>query len=198
MESILIIILFCLQLVSFFLIMLLYAKLNKFKELEKKQEQLVDEMDSALSVYLLEMKEENNRLIEELASIQKIGQAAKPAMKPVPIQPTTNKFVSPISASNIYKTNKEKQMQREEVLTPISKEEPPITSVNSQSNSQTVVQALKIQRVQSEVDETIDIKELSFEEMVLDMYRSGKTIEDIAKSLNKGKTEIELLIKFHK
>ena len=36
-----------------------------------------------------------------------------------------------------------------------------------------------------------------FERRVVEMYYAGKTIEDIAKETQKGKTEIELLIKFH-
>ena len=36
-----------------------------------------------------------------------------------------------------------------------------------------------------------------FERKVVAMYQAGKTIEEIAKETQKGKTEIELLIKFH-
>ena len=56
-----------LQLLSFYFIILLNMKLSKFKDLERKQEQLMREMDDAVGVYLLEMREENNRLIEELS-----------------------------------------------------------------------------------------------------------------------------------
>lgn len=41
-------------------------------------------------------------------------------------------------------------------------------------------------------------EDLSFEDHVLLLYSKGFSIEDIAKKLSKGKTEIELLLKFNK
>ncbi|MEI4768549.1 hypothetical protein WAX74_02615 [Psychrobacillus sp. FJAT-51614] len=68
MTSIILVILFLLQLISFYLIALLYAKFNKFKDVEKKQEQVLAEIDDAFAAYIAEMKDENNRLIHELNS----------------------------------------------------------------------------------------------------------------------------------
>ena len=62
----LIIALFLIQLITIFMVVLLYSKLSKFKDLENRQNQLVNEMDNAIGVYLMEMKEENDRLISEL------------------------------------------------------------------------------------------------------------------------------------
>lgn len=197
MDGIIIIALVCLQLVSFFFIVILFAKLNKFKELERKQEQIVEEMDAALGAYLMEMKEENERLIEQLSTLPKQDKAAKAKMKvessvqpkvPVQVQQVP-KFVTPTAASSVYKTNIEKQTHLEEsaLLTPNS----------------TVVETNKVElastneKVAAQQDDLVQVKALSYEEMVLEMYRGGQSIEEIAKNLDKGKTEIELLIKFH-
>ncbi len=42
-----------------------------------------------------------------------------------------------------------------------------------------------------------EVPPLSFEQQVLKLHNEGKNIEEIAKLTNKGKTEIELLLKFH-
>lgn len=71
MATILITILFFLQLLSFYFLIILNTKLAKFKDLEKKQERLMREMDDTISVYLADMKDENDRLIQELHSVSK-------------------------------------------------------------------------------------------------------------------------------
>jgi len=38
---------------------------------------------------------------------------------------------------------------------------------------------------------------LPFEQKVLNLHRQGKKVDEIAKIMQKGKTEIELLLKFH-
>ena len=58
--------LFIAQILSFYFIILLYAKISRLKDIEKNQERLKDEMDQATSVYLAEMRDENDRLIGEL------------------------------------------------------------------------------------------------------------------------------------
>lgn len=38
---------------------------------------------------------------------------------------------------------------------------------------------------------------LTVEQQALELTKQGKSVEEIAKQLQKGKTEIELLLKFH-
>lgn len=191
MDGIIIIALVCLQLISFFFIVILFAKLNKFKELERKQEQIVEEMDAALGAYLMEMKEENKRLIEQLATLPKQEKLAKSKVESS-IQPKLQaqvqqvpNFVSPTAASSVYKTNIEKQTQLEEsaMLTP-----------NSTVVETTKLELASTEKVAAQQDDLVQVKALSYEEMVLEMYKEGKSIEEIAKNLDKGKTEIELLL----
>lgn len=76
MTTILIAVLFFLQLISFYFLIILNTKLAKFKDLEKKQERLMREMDDTISVYLTEMKDENDRLIKELQNVSQSEIAA--------------------------------------------------------------------------------------------------------------------------
>lgn len=204
MEGIIIITLFCLQLISFFLIVILFAKLNKFKELERKQQQTVEEMDAALGAYLMEMKEENERFIQKLSTIPKPEKESK-VNSNVPShmhnQPkeqinSVKKFVSPSTASTVYKTNIEKQTQFEEATFLTSK--PTVTEKIQQEIMPANAHIETVNdRVIAQVEELPQAKELNDEEKIVAMYKAGSSIEEIAKNLNKGKTEVELLIKFH-
>ena len=82
MVSIILVVLFICQLLSFFLIMILNSKLAKFKDLEARQEKVIREMDDAIGAYLMEMKEENNRLIEELTAVKQ-AHTVKADIQPV-------------------------------------------------------------------------------------------------------------------
>lgn len=66
MTTIIIIVLFLLQIISFYLIALLHMKLSKYKDIEDRQEQTMKEIEDSFSAYLAEMKDENDRLLYEL------------------------------------------------------------------------------------------------------------------------------------
>ncbi|HWI50400.1 MAG TPA: helix-turn-helix domain-containing protein, partial [Rummeliibacillus sp.] len=65
---------------------------------------------------------------------------------------------------------------------------------NSTSASSTTVQKTSFK---DEMDQVVHPeKKLTMEEQIQKLYQSGKTIDEIARMLQKGKTEIELLLKF--
>ncbi|MET0786163.1 MAG: hypothetical protein ABWY25_05605, partial [Paenisporosarcina sp.] len=56
----------------------------------------------------------------------------------------------------------------------------------------------KLYQQTSPVKETGNVnKELPLQDQVAALSKAGKSVEEIAKLLEKGKTEIELMIKFH-
>lgn len=173
--------LFIIQLISIFVIILLYSKLAKFKDLEVRQDRIVREMDDAIGGYLLEMREENDRFIQALQTAPVQPAVKKPAVFTEPIQaPTpeinpqtvesllteTRTVVPKMVAANVYNKHKAQQVEPEPILEQLA-----------------------------EVNEQIELP--SFEQEVLVYHKQGLSIEDIAKKTQRGKTEIELLIKFH-
>ncbi|MET1015097.1 MAG: hypothetical protein ABWX61_11415 [Paenisporosarcina sp.] len=157
MSGVLLTFLFILQFVSFFLIAILFTRLSNIKDIEKKHEGFMKEMDDAVSAYLFEIKDENNRLIEELAS--------------------TNEASS--------KKIKEHRYPIEDVLFS------PKTTVSKSA-------VAKLYQQTSPVKETVNVnKEIPLQDQVATLSKAGKSVEEIAKLLEKGKTEIELMIKFH-
>lgn len=152
MTFILIGLLFLLQLVSFYIIALLYSKINKINDIEKKQQQVLDEIDHSFGAYIAEMKEENNRLLQELKSTD-----LQAASAPKIIPKETTSF--PVQKSYTSKQT-------------------------AASNYLKMVAA-----TEKKVPTTI-------KEKVLFYHEEEKSIGEIAKLLQIGKTEVELLLKF--
>ena len=190
-----VIILVILQLISFYLIVILNTKIAKFKDLEKRQDQLIREMDDAISLYLVEMKEENDRLISELSSIKQ-----------------TELKKNDIKEQKVAMINLEDEQKKAEIIIEESKskeiEDTDILPPKAFVPKKMATNAYKQQRTASEMpsvsqkEQNTTVKEdkstlPTLEQNVLTLYRQGKSIDEIAKITQKGKTEIELLIKFH-
>lgn len=187
--------LFLIQLITIFVIVILNTKLSKFQDLEKRQNELVNEMDNTISVYLMEMREENDRLINELkkpaVTLNKAPNLSEEPIQTAIKQPETlqnqspstkeenqlteiqpRKFVPVKQAANAYKKQKAEPMEELEEATLIE------AQLFSKENH-------------------TETKQPTFEQQVVEYYRNGMTIEEIAKIMQRGKTEIELLVKFH-
>jgi hypothetical protein len=193
MVSIILVVLFISQLLSFFFIILLNSKLAKFKDLEMRQERVTKELDDAIGFYLMEMKEENDRLIQELTAVKQTsverqhfaeeentGQMTKnsaTSSEPELFTETKavqqKKYVPLAFAANAYSRQKQHTSVEEQLAEQVPEETIPMKNQDEQSSL------------------------TSFEREVVEMHRAGKTIEEIAKKTQKGKTEIELLLKFH-
>lgn len=121
-----------LQLLSFYLIVLLFLRNARLQELEKRQERILDEMEDSMGAYLLEMQDENNRLLKRL-------EGRKPEAA-------------------------DKAGQAEDKKTPAG------LSAEGGGSRRTEGAAV--------------------------LYREGISIEEIARRLGIGKTEVELILKF--
>ena len=146
--------LFILQIISFYFIALLYTKLSKFQDLERKQESLMNEMENSFSAYIAEMKDENDRLLAELGK-------------------ETNSQ-SPKRTIDVQSNHEAKQ--------PIPK-----TFVSKQLAASTYTQMKQTPKM-TEPEST--------QEKVLYYQDKGMSIDEIAKFLQIGKTEVELFLKF--
>lgn len=191
MTTILITVLFVLQLLSFYFIIILNTKLAKFKSLEKKQERLMLEMDDTISLYLAEMKDENNRLIQELQNVQK---------------PVVEKNIVTRADQTLQQEKKEQQpKEREKKVSSapnLDSEQRIFVPKNIVANAysrQQQVGTITVQATTPTIDMVTEKEQepLTLEQQAIQMFKQGKTTEEIAKYLQKGKTEIDLLLKFH-
>ncbi|EMI11873.1 hypothetical protein [Anoxybacillus gonensis] len=140
---------FVLHGVSLFLIILLSLKWAKIKETEREQAELIREMETMMTTYLMQFKEENERFVKQMTS-----SAVRQKKKEPPLLLRDEQVRLPV----------EDVVDRIELSSTTPQEEPALESLISE--------ALKLQQ-------------------------QGKTIDEIAKLLKRGKTEIELLLKFH-
>ncbi|MFS0574200.1 hypothetical protein AB1K83_01065 [Sporosarcina sp. 179-K 3D1 HS] len=170
MIWIVLIALFILQLVGFYIIALLYTKVSKFDDLERKQRKLMNEMDDSIAAYLSEVKDENERLVELLGRHDELA-AARERVKP---EPTTSK-----------------KEDGSTLPLPIQPPKIPINlAIKSYSNS---AEKLKNGEV---ADSAPKSESMDTRSQIFRLYDAGLSEEEIAKKLGKGRTEVELILKF--
>lgn len=151
MEFFLLFISFIIHILTFVFIRHLKSKLDQSAEIHHEIKEQKKEIEDLLAVYLLEIREENDKMIDYIKSNQ--GQI------------------------------KQKQID--------------IGNKGKKSNRQTVESNQKTEDYHPPyVNNKEDILEQSFAAQVLSLYNQGQSIESIARQLDRGKTEIELVVKF--
>ncbi|WP_077211547.1 hypothetical protein [Bacillus dakarensis] len=209
MTNFLLFISLTLNIIAFLCIVILYLRQNKLFEVEKKQAQLINEMEEIISAYLIEMKEENEQFIKNVKKVQSNSAANNLPKKDASqesedskenetltenisfeskaedtaghednhIYPRGNVFQVVQAYRNTYKQHEEKiddlPITPEKDLKTELEEHQPINKEGHNDNNSTTT-----------LNEALRLR------------NQGHAVSDIAKKLNKGKTEIELLLKF--
>jgi hypothetical protein len=176
---------------AIFAIILLYLRQNRLMEAEKKQHRIMKEIEEVFSAYLYELKEENDNFIEMMKKTNNIDNSdASPYRQdgttdqedtssnekqdPNELPSRIGKGVSYHAARKAYQQSSEPVSMKEEVV-----------AEDEALQDMPMIPVAERQPVQ-----------LSFIDQVVKMKKQGLTIEEIARDLDKGKTEIELLLKF--
>jgi hypothetical protein len=174
---------------AIFAIILLYLRQNRLMEAEKKQQRIMKEIEEVFSAYLFELKEENDNFIEMMKKTNSIynsdaspyrqdgttdqqDTSSNEKQNPNELTSRIGKGVSYHAARKAYQQSSEPVSVKEEVEAESLQDMP---------------------RVPAAVRQPV---QLSFIDQVVKMKKEGLTIEEIARDLDKGKTEIELLLKF--
>lgn len=144
-------------------------KVTKFDDLEKKQRQLMTEMDNSITAYLTELKDENAKLIRQLDSRNQPKAHAKEK------EQGTRAVVE--------------KSQTSASIDLVSPAVPMSLALKS-------YQAVKTAPSEKKLPESNEAIEKDTRTIVTELHDSGRSIEEIAKLLGKGKTEVELILKF--
>ncbi|WJY28712.1 MULTISPECIES: hypothetical protein [Sporosarcina] len=175
MTAIFLVLLFILQLGSFYFIALLYMRLSRLDNTEKQQKQLMKEMEDSLALYMSDVKEENDRLIEELGQLKDRSSAAgKPAAQTHEAQTAPGPDRQPAD---------------------FEPPKPPVLKVMNSYQAQQGPAASAVARKQGGGHGQDGRTDAAFEE-VYRLHSEGISPEEIASRLGKGKTEVELILKF--
>ncbi|MGE7760636.1 hypothetical protein [Peribacillus sp. NPDC097895] len=200
--------LFVLNIFSIFAIVVLYLRQNRLSKLEKDQKAIIGEMEQILSGYLMEMKEDNETLVRAFTN----SVAMKSGID-------TNEQ----EHGSLYESMGEKKVKQEQNMMQGHHEERRVTfkkqaikaykkvPEEQEYNTLPVIDEDKLELSAAVTSASIEgnstskefaemlqasLNERSLDEQVKMLSDQGHSIEEIAKKLNRGQTEIELLLKF--
>ena len=196
-----------LNIIALLCIIILYLRQNKLYEVERKQEKLINDMEEIISAYLIEMKEENEQFIKKVKNVQSIHNNDTSVNRvdmsvDVPMAEAAN------IESNGEETlvHQEKQQYRKGNVFQVvqaykntymgddetSEDSFPGIQIPPKNDMMPTVE--KHQQKNEQKNNGDDV--ITPLDEVIRLRNLGLSASDIAKELNKGKTEIELLIKF--
>ena len=200
----LIIINFLLSLIAIFATIILFNRQTKFTELEKKYKQLNEQFEDSMSSFFMQMQEENEAFIKKLKEIQSNS---------APSEQVSEKNHRP----SIENNERIQQIENNIYNDSISIKSPPLYSgvkmyqqmlninsekeagnyaknslLNKNDDEVKYTDTLHVENDQNEVLNPHDLEIKQIKESLM----AGETVETIAKRMDKGKTEVELLIKF--
>ncbi|NPC92600.1 Swarming motility protein SwrB [Bacillus sp. WMMC1349] len=164
MSTILWLISFMLHGTLIYFVIILYTRLGAFKEAEKNQKQMLEETENTLTAFLMELKDENDKLVQELQKDR------------------TNEI-----------NQKPEKFEEEPALSlPESKEKDADLPLYIES----MIHEVEREEDELNQEEDEEAEAVTFEEKAVLLYEQGLSIEEVAKQLKSGKTEVELLLKF--
>ena len=168
MTTIFIFLLFITQVISFYFLAILYMKVLKYDDFEEKQKRLMEEMDDSLAAYLAEVKDENDKFIENLISTQGEKLSGDEVEE-------VESIVSPKSPSP---------------------EEAPLINITTPKIPMNQVLRSYGKMEYEPIEEVEVALEIDDRTRAIELHNEGKSIEEIARMLEKGRTEVELILKF--
>ncbi|MBU8877859.1 hypothetical protein BGM26_02485 [Bacillus sp. FJAT-29790] len=209
MTTFLLLLSLCLNILAFFAITILFLRQNRFLQIEKKQENIISEMEEVISAYLVQMKEENDDFINRVKKLEVQTNAATAKVKETiksgssdqaeQNNPFRNRIAkAPVNkAAHTYKRNVTASISRTRIGAIPQKnndkvELPPLEIYGDKAESASSQMSMTTPDKSGE-----SFENQSFLNEVLLLKKQGLSEEEIAQKLNKGKTEIALLLKFN-
>lgn len=168
-----------LTVVLIFAVLLLFLRQNRLIELEKKYDKLNRDLENSIAAFLIEIREENEEFLKKFKETMEQKSYSENNI-------TLDKEIFE-TAPKIKKSKEPEDDQGEIVL---SSEKIVENNIEEQPFEERRTQADK---------ESANAALLNHEDLkrkVKTLLESGFSIEEIAKHLDRGKTEISLLIKF--
>ncbi|MCC3645722.1 hypothetical protein JGK52_03365 [Cytobacillus oceanisediminis] len=182
-----------LNIVALLAIILLYLRQNKLMDTEKRQEKVLIEMEEVISSYLVQMKEENDDFISKLSKANaKNDTSIKEKSIPGNLDRKNELDIAkadeksmPLARASIYQASKAYKQILRTAEHKLSEKE----SLSSLKETESVTRSDSSQSIKEENPSSIN-------DQVFILKKQGMSAGDIAKKLGKGKTEVELMLKF--
>lgn len=196
MNTFLVMLSLILNILALFAIILLFLRQNRLTLIEKRQESMIKEMEEVISTYLVEMKEENENFIKRMKNdyiIRELHKQNEVVEDKSPLGNVTLEKEQPQ-----IKISKGSTYQAVQAYKQYKKAKDPVEEfLKDTSNISEENEIEKNQDKEKLKPADVNTKhEISTYDQVLQLHKQGKTVEEIAKSLNLGKTETILILKF--
>ena len=205
MSAFFIFLFFVLNIFTIFAIIVLYLRQNRLSKLEKDQKAIIGEMEQLLSGYLMEMKEDNETLVKAFTNSVALnhdhGQKGQEHGE-------TKEDKAEKQEQNIEYEEGSRAAAKMQVINAYK-----IVPEENEANALLVKVEDKLELSSAVTSPQIEEKpagmefsdmlqaslnERSLNEKVDMLADQGNSVEEIAKKLGRGQTEIELLLKFRK
>ena len=209
MSGIFMFILFLLNIITIFAVIVLFLRQNRFIQVEKDQRTMMVEMEELMSGYIMEMKEENEALLEKLINkkqpfIAVEGKESSLSDEAI-VLTKEQKIQEELSLPHLTNSSKNKavELYKKQSLPkePIKIESIQLDgdsmdlSVDSENQGNNPEKVTFMETLQASLNGQ-SLQEPSLREQVNSLAKQGLSVEEIAQNLKCGKTEIELLLKF--
>ncbi|MBD8068273.1 hypothetical protein [Bacillus sp. PS06] len=166
--------------ILFFCLLLISQKINHLKEMEKTQGKILRDIEEAFAGFIMQIKEENEQLVKKAQDDQEIQ----------------NNQVNQGNQGNQVNSDSPSVSEKRS----FSLVEQQLTDDDFKDLLPLYTEIEHTPQKQAAEKEVVVIPPPTSEQQLLDkvisMKEQGAGIEEIAKKLNRGKTEIELLLKF--
>ncbi|WP_340373194.1 hypothetical protein [Peribacillus sp. FSL E2-0218] len=201
--------LFVLNICSIFAIIILYLRQNRLAKLEKDQKAIIREMEQLLTGYLMEMKEDNEALIKaftEPAAMngqplpkERFGQGKEPIgekeinhdQNTPKGQKVKSRAATKRQAIDAYKNSAAED--EDKPLPLMAKDKMELSPAAHPPTNEGELAGKEFADLLKS-----SLQEPSLNEQVYALADQGHSLEEIAKKMARGQTEIELLLKFRK
>lgn len=175
MTNFLLIFSIMLNVLAFLCIALLFIRQNRIVTMESKQDHILKEMEEVVSTFISEIKEENESLL------QKIKQMDPSKNETITSDETEENIPLKVLSQKPVQINKYKENQGFHKETGVV--------ADQQDDVEELLNLILPNKQEKKPKKTLL-------DEVVELYEQGKSVDEIAKELNKGKTEIQLLLKF--
>lgn len=176
-----------LHLLTFYIIIHLFQRLNNVQKVDR--DQIISDIEEVFTAYLTDIQEENNKLADELKALADRNRSALSAESDqeeaaaAPLLPNHR----PVALKSGNAAPK-KQMPAEKPAPAL--DETGSGSKNSENPSEEPAWLPPVDDVQDTFEESLLSRAVK-------LQKKGYNVTEIAKSLDRGKGEIELLLKFN-
>lgn len=187
--------------IAIFSIIILYTRQNRLQEVEKAQEKILKDMEEIFSGYLFEMKEENETFLRRFQQVNSQSAAADGQIQKSGFNQVANEAVKidwTEKAGNAFKKQAAKAYNSITAGGRESSSSLHLYDMETAASGKTILQTEETERGAGGFPEMTheEIYRELFVNQIVQMKMQGLSLDEIAKKLNKGTTEIELLLKF--